>query len=271
MSIIDLHNPLIIAMMNRPAKFITDQEMNETIGNLYNGMQADGLRAANQIATGFVRDYTGSFAYVLNTKRDVAQFDAVPSSKLKGILNVMRREAISKRDGVTYSTSKFPAKGAGRGRPASSAAPAVPMFDTGLDITAAPTGTVLLANDIAIHVERPGTSSKWAGWVFITGGVDHQTFQTTPKMLRKRLGSQKPGAACILTIEDQSILNMVNDWLQSWCKAPATPAPAPVAAKPAPKAVVKMVPVPVPVPPAQPPTVPAVESIRDRVRSHYRL
>ena len=90
MSIIDLHNPLIIAMMNRPAKFITDQEMTETIGNLYNGMQADGLRAANQIATGFVRDYSGSFAYVLNAKRDVEQFDAVPSSKLKGILNVMR-------------------------------------------------------------------------------------------------------------------------------------------------------------------------------------
>lgn len=267
MSIIDLHNPLIIAMMNRPAKFITDQEMNETIGNLYNGMQADGLRAANQIATGFVRDYSGSFAYVLNAKRDVEQFDAVPSSKLKGILNVMRREAISKRDGVTYSTSKFPAKGAGRGRPASSTAPAVQMFDTGLDITAAPTGTVLLANNIAIHVERPGTSSKWAGWVFITGGVDLQTFQTTPKMLRTRLGSQKPGASCILTIEDQSVLSMVNDWLQSWCKAPA--APAPVAAKPAPKAVVKTAPTPAPA--TQPPTVPAVESIRDRVRSHYRL
>lgn len=260
--LIDLNHPIVRSMMARPTKFTSDTEMSEVLGGLYGGSLSSGLDAATSLAANFVRGYSGTFAYILNIKRDVDAV-GVPPSKLKGVLNVLRAEAIAQRDGKTFSPSRF--------TPRRTGTPPPPATDTGLDISDLAAGDYVVPDhNIIIHVEKPGPASKWHGWVFLSGGVSPDEFAKTPKLSRDRLASQRPGGTCKINVTDHRVA-ILSGWLPKMVvatPAAAVPPPPPPTAKPKPAPAAT--PAPVKADPPPPPTVPG-ESIRDRVKKQYGL
>lgn len=265
MMTIDLNNPLVKAMLLRTEKFEDEQTAIETIVAACPG----GVDDAVKIATYFVANYTGTFSYIHNVKRDVEKFGEVPRKKLKGVLNVLRAEAIAQKSGRTLSASRFQSKG-------NSSAPKTPAFDTGLDISSLAKGDyhpIHNSGTIVVHVEKPGPNSKWSGWVFLTGGTDPATYGATAKLAQPRIGSQRPGETLKLTIADDGLRESVLDWITDVVGAnqpippaavqpPAPPAPTPNVTGPAEP--------PAPAPAPKPPTTPVV-SIRDQVKKRYNL
>lgn len=206
MTVVDSNHKIVRSMMARPSKFLTEDEMRKVLLDIYGGT-SNGLVEANRLCTEFISKYTGTFTFITGMKVNVERFHKTPESKVKGVLNVMRAEAIAQRDGTTLSTSKF-SRAAGGQRP--------PVLDTQRMLDQTKSGDYELAYEgdwIVIHVEWPGVKSKWHGHAFLSGGVDRMTFNSTPKIKLPKLGYQKPGETLRLTIPNADLLKTVEDWV----------------------------------------------------------
>lgn len=276
---IKLDDPVVVALMARPAKLADANELDAFITSL-DPNPTRGLKSAITVATYFVNTYTGSFAYVLNTRRDVARYGEVPVSKLKGILNVLRASAIAQRDGKSFTPSRFANNGAAR----------PPAIDSGFNFDHVPAGEYSVPHNgghVWVMVDKPGAASKWSGHVFVSGGTDLPTFKATHKLSRAKLGNQRPGGTLRFHVADDALVRS----LVVWAGVTATsfpdgvsgggvlaPAPAPTPAKKTPARKVRppapvaepVAPVADPVPDVPPVTEPTV-SIRDRVRQMHGL
>ena len=218
---INLTHPIVAALIVRPEKFgasgnkeAGDAEVEAFLTNLY-GSLAVGVEEAKTLCVEFVKGYTGTFPYVSGLKKFVAANDTVPGYKLKGLLNIIRAEALAQRDGRKLSTSHF------------NSGPKVDHYDTGFCIDL-PEGDYTVAHSgglIMVHVEKPGPKSKWHDWLFLSGGTDLATYNSTHKLQQPKLGSQKPGETLKLTIPS----TVVRDDVENWAKKHVGPATVPAA------------------------------------------
>lgn len=204
---INLNHPIVASMMARPAKFASDTEMNTVLGSLYGGKLATARDEAMKLCVAFVVDYKGSFAYIRNMKREAIDLALIPDSKMKGCLNVIRSEALAQRDGRTLNAGKFNTDSS------------IPVHDTGLDITSLEGDYE--HNGLWFHVDAPGAGSKWAGWRFVSGGLDEQTFRTINKLSYPKLGSQKPGETFKIKVLDP----LMRDAVEKFARETGTSTP----------------------------------------------
>ena len=198
---INLNHPIVASMIARPKKFLSDAEMVSVLNNIYGGQTSKALDEANRLARGFVANYNGPFSFILNLKDMVAATDVVPTFKLKGVLNVIRKDAIEQKTGRKTSYSRFAPKG--------------DTFGTTIDLGLVAPDVYPFEHDgetLVIGVSRPGPDTKWDGWIFIDGGLTARDYNLLRPQQRPKLGSQRPGGTLKLTIEDDALRASVLAW-----------------------------------------------------------
>lgn len=281
---INLNHPFVINLMATKTKFEDAQQLDDFLATYHPGKPALAKDEAVFVVTEWLRTYSGSFPFVKNAKIELENRGVFPHSKLRGLLNTLRAEAIAAKSGRTFTPGKFTPR---------KFTPSAPTFDAEValdvqsgDLNLPTTGTSLenMTPTIMFHVDRPGPNSKWYGWIFISGGTDPSTFANTHKLSRTKIGSQRPGGTLKLNIPmTDPVAEVLMNWATSVASPAAAPSPAaPTSPAPAPKPKVsKLTPLP-PAPDIAPVAKPQPEpkpepkpeqpaNIRDLVKKRYGL
>ena len=277
---INLNNVIVAAMMARPSKFLTDAEMMSVLNNLYGGHTSKAIDAATSLAREFVVQYDGAFAFIRNLKPEAERTGTIPPLKLKGVLNVIRKDAIEQKTGHKTSYSHFAPKG--------------DTLATTIDLGLVAPNVYPFEHDgetLVVGVSRPGPDTKWDGWIFLDGGLTARDYSLLRPQQRPKLGSQRPGQTLKLTIEDDALRDSVLAWatlkgVDIESEEPVTPTKYPTvptggsarASKPKGSKPAKVGDLVSKAPKAKKPQPPAMDdkktpptSIRDKVRARYHL